>query len=167
VDCTLARYDVNAARSFGRLRAALSLVVLYVSLELGWNNNQPDISSIPAGVYQCSPRWSKEHGHAVIGINGVVHRLSIEIHPANWTKNPETGKWELLGCVAFGMSRGVLDGQEAILSSALAVDDFYARQNFAEYKTLTTEADTLAWIAANPGAGCFELTITDPVPMAA
>ena len=163
MDCTLGRYDVTAARSFGKLRAAGSLTVLYESLELGWQNNLPDVSSIPAGVYPCSPRWSQDHGHAVIGIDGVVHRLSIEIHSANWTKNPETGTWELLGCVAFGTVRSVLDGQDAILHSAIAVDDFYARQNFANYKQLTTEADTLAWIAAHPGAGCFTLTITDPV----
>lgn len=162
MDCTIQRYDVTAARSFGKLRAALSLTMLYESLELGWNDNKPDVSSIPAGVYRCSPRWSADHGHAVIGINGVLHRLSIEIHSANWTQNPESKKWELLGCVAFGMARGELDGQDAILSSAIAVDDFYARQGFANYKQLTTEAATLAWNAANPDVACFTLRIVDP-----
>ncbi len=163
MDCTLGRYDVTAARSFGKLRAAGSLTVLYESLELGWNDNQPDISSIPAGVYRCSLRWSQEHKHAVFGIDGVVHRSSIEIHSANWTQNPETGVWELLGCVAFGTSRGVLDGQDAILSSVAAVDDFYARQGVPNYKELTTAAATFAFIDAHPESSHFMLTITDPV----
>lgn len=58
-------------------------------------NNQPDISSIPKGVYNANKRRSEKHNCDLFHIDGVNNRSNIEIHAANWED-------QLLGCVAVG-----------------------------------------------------------------
>jgi len=124
------------------------------TIERPWLDNQSGVSCIPAGTYPCSLRFSPHHGFAVYSINDVPNRTNIEIHAANLAS-------QLLGCVALGESRGVLNGQDAVFASQSAVDTFMAARGCASYRELTTQMLTDAWIAQNPEASTFPLSVRD------
>lgn len=124
------------------------------TIERPWAGNQTGVSCIPAGRYVCSLRFSPHHGFAVFGVDNVPNRTDIEIHAANLPT-------QLLGCIALGESRGTLNGQDAVLASQAAVDTFMAARGVAEYRELTSDALTAAWISANPDAYRFTLAVVD------
>jgi hypothetical protein len=87
-----------------------NIVFQFKTLELAWLNNERQISCIPEGTYNVKVRTSqkyKRHLH----ILDVPNRSYILIHPANFagSKNPKTGKSDLLGCVAVGKTHNDLD----------------------------------------------------------
>jgi hypothetical protein len=94
-----------------------------LTLERPWLNNDPDVSCIPPGVYQCiwnlSPHLTILAGHNVFTyeLQNVPNRSGIRIHPANKVS-------QLEGCVAPGLSYGELPGdtEPDILSSTVAFD---------------------------------------------
>lgn len=108
----------------------------YHSLEKPWvdlngdGQGDPQTSCIsPApgatATYRCEWRESPHHGWCY-EITNVLGRSHILIHPANW-------QTQLLGCIALGKGRGVLNGKPAILRSADAIKEFndhMARQPF-------------------------------------
>lgn len=126
------------------------------TIERAWADNQQGMSCIPAGTYPCSLRFSPHHGFAIFGVDAVPSRSDIEIHAANLPS-------QLLGCIALGESRGTLNGQDAVLASQAAVDTFMAARGVAGYRDLSTDALTRAWIAENPDASHFTLTVLDVV----
>jgi len=63
------------------------------TIELPWNDNQPQISCIPEGKYPVVVRETKEQG-LHLWINAVPGRSQILIHPANYAVK------ELRGCIA-------------------------------------------------------------------
>lgn len=71
------------------------------TLELGWHDNQKNISCIPMGKYLCkwtkSPAMSLKHGYPfrTYEVQDVPDREGIRIHTANLFS-------ELLGCIALG-----------------------------------------------------------------
>lgn len=65
-----------------------------VTIEREWLNNEPNLSCIPLGVYECSLYDSPKHGK-VYQVKNVPNRSEIEIHIANVMQ-------ELLGCIALG-----------------------------------------------------------------
>lgn len=77
------------------------------TLELPWNDNQSNISCIPAGYYIAQYRSSPSNGD-VIELKGVPKRSYIQIHSGNYTRQIE-------GCILVGDSitdinkDGVLD----------------------------------------------------------
>lgn len=107
------------------------------TLELGWNNNENNISCIPAGEYPVkwtrSNRLSKAAGHDVFTyeILNVPDRGGIRIHSANFAS-------QLLGCVALGKSFSDMnnDGQLDVVSSRLTVDAFSAFMNYNDFKLI-------------------------------
>jgi hypothetical protein len=161
-DWILQRDDVTAARSFGTFLAAADPSIAFESLEPGANDNATDQSSIPALPTRFRIRNSKEHGHAVYGGIGIEGRSDIEIHSLNWVKNPETGKLETKGCIGLGLTRGKLDGCDAILQSHIALGRFMTAQGCPEYLTLKGDEAVEAWALANPDAAEFTLTIFNP-----
>ena len=64
------------------------------TLEREWKNNDPDVSCIPLGAYECSIYNSPKHGKVYL-LKNVPNRSMIEIHVANVQQ-------ELLGCIALG-----------------------------------------------------------------
>jgi hypothetical protein len=79
----------------------------YFTLELSWDNNAPDKSCVPAGIYDLIPYDSPTHGATwrlhnpslnVYGTGLVPEggRSEVEIHSANWCR-------QLLGCIALGL----------------------------------------------------------------
>lgn len=86
------------------------------TMELPWRDNQHAISCIPVGVYQVWPHISPTKGKCwqIMDVPGHDHIL---IHVANWAS-------ELKGCIALGLSAGMMDGEPAIMSSDKAISYF-------------------------------------------
>jgi len=102
------------------------VVLSFKTLELPWLNNKSQVSCIPEGTYKVVTRTSdkyKRHLH----IQDVKNRSYILIHPANYagSKNPKTGKSDLLGCLAVGKTHNDLnnDGIKDITHSISTMNE--------------------------------------------
>ena len=119
---TLVRTSAGDEGTFGMLMVDGGLTLH--TLELPWRENLSGKSCVPPGTYVA--RWleSPKHGmcYHLVDVPG---RSQVEIHSANWAGDVDKGfKCQLLGCIALGESVGVLEGQQAVLSSKDAVDAF-------------------------------------------
>ena len=92
---TLVRQPSTDLGTFGVFAIADSNFTC-VSLELPWQDNQPNISCVPVGSYMCTWRWSQSHNRNVYHVENVPGRTAVEIHSANITA-------QLLGCICLGM----------------------------------------------------------------
>ena len=108
---TLIRQEFSADASFGVL--LLRKQIFCYTLELAWNENIQNHSSIPCGLYpfvrRDSWRGSQKYGHTY-QVMDVPGRTDILIHPANWSH-------ELLGCFATGQTIAKMRGERAIINS--------------------------------------------------
>lgn len=96
------------------------------TVERPWLNNQPGISCIPCGDYNCAPRHYHRGNYAAIELKEVPCRTHILIHKGNLPKHVQ-------GCVAVGSYTGCLSGQWAVLNSAGAFNqlmDIVGGKNF-------------------------------------
>jgi len=88
-----------------------------VSLERPWINNRTNISCIPSGVYDC--KWLERSYSGkykrVWHLSNVEGRTGILIHSGNYVRHST-------GCILVGLKRGILGGQEAVLSSRSALN---------------------------------------------
>lgn len=167
MDRVLQRDDVSAARSYGVLRAAGLIRPLLQTLEPGANDNARNRSSIPAKSYTCTLRFSERHGYALFGVDGVEDRSDIEIHVLNYVFNPDTQKQETDGCIGVGLDRRVMEGEDAIGGSLVALNGFMMEQGVPHYRTLTTKGLVDDFIAKHPQFCSFTLTVLDPPATAA
>ena len=88
-----------------------------VTLEDPDNDNQRNISCIPAGKYRCSPYPSQKFGNTFV-VEGVRGRAGILFHAGNTHLNTH-------GCILLGERYGTMsDGTPAILDSVSAVKRF-------------------------------------------
>ena len=92
------------------------------TIELPWRDNQPGVSCIPAGVYECekvdsSPAFNYQHIH----VKDVPQRAGIKIHVGNYAR-------QLQGCIAPGLKHADIDGDGLIdvTSSRAALDQLLA-----------------------------------------
>ncbi|HEX6462802.1 MAG TPA: DUF5675 family protein [Vicinamibacterales bacterium] len=92
----LRRIKQNAYATYGRLDS-------FVTAELPWRDNAPDISCIPAGTYTAERYLSPDHGYVVFRLIDVPGRGYIELHigclPARDSK----------GCILLGSKFGDVD----------------------------------------------------------
>ncbi|MGA9851831.1 MAG: DUF5675 family protein [Gammaproteobacteria bacterium] len=120
IDCAQGKFSITDA----------PLPPIY-TMELPWADNEPDQSCVPVGVYVLMPYYSPRHGrwtwclhNPALGIyaypslvpTGVTARSCCEIHSANQA-------WQLEGCIAPGLARGLLDIGKGLLASVLSSDD--------------------------------------------
>lgn len=97
------------------------------TLECPWRDNRRQRSCIPAGSYRCSIVQSPRFGR-VYGVHDVPGRSAILIHAGNYGGDVEMGhRSDVEGCILVGMQRGILSGQQAVLSSRVARDEFMRR----------------------------------------
>lgn len=100
------------------------------SLELGWLNNQRNISCIPAGKYELKLEWSPRFQKDLWEIYGVPNRSECKFHAANYVS-------QLNGCIALGRTRGDInaDGILDVTSSRATMRKFHnAMDGFTEAK---------------------------------
>ena len=92
------------------------------TIERNWNNNEPNISCIPEGVYTIGLCTFHEGGYDTLEIENVDGRTVIKFHKGNF---PDDVK----GCVAVGTTTGVLRkagvDRWAVLNSRQAFDQFW------------------------------------------
>lgn len=87
---------------------------LCLTLELPWNDNDPDTSCIPKGEYQFIRHDSPKFPHTW-QIVGVPDRDGILIHNGNTEDDTH-------GCIIVGDSMGKIDGLPAVLNSVKTLD---------------------------------------------
>lgn len=89
----------------------------FITLELPWEDNQKNISCIPAGKYSCKYTWSTRFNRRHYLVSGVPDRAGIRIHPANTAS-------QLNGCIALGLGIGDFKGKKGVTNSRKAVGIF-------------------------------------------
>lgn len=120
---TITRTESGDAGTFGHLVTDTGLCLR--SGELPWRDNEPGVSCIPSGTYECVWALSPTKG-LVYHVIRVPGRLDIEIHPANFCGDRVLGmRCDLQGCIALGTSVGPMNGQRALLCSRQAFVQFY------------------------------------------
>ena len=82
-------------------------------LEPPWKDNQPNVSCVPIGVYQCALRRSPRFGLRY-WVKDVPGRSWILVHSGNVVRHTK-------GCLLPGLKAGYLKGQRAVLNSKAAV----------------------------------------------
>lgn len=92
--------------------------------ELPWNDNKPDISCIPVGIYQCKVVESEKFG-VVYSIQEVPGRTDILIHAGNFAGVKTKGyKSDIEGCILLGRAIGDISGQKALKNSKETLKTF-------------------------------------------
>lgn len=87
------------------------------TIELPWRDNSPNISCIPAGVYEVKLRISRKYGR-VYHLQGTDPRTYILIHWGNFAGDKSKGfKTHSAGCILLGQKAGVINNQKAVLNS--------------------------------------------------
>lgn len=145
---TLIRTESSDDGTFG---SVIVKGVTFQTGELPWRNDDSDVSCEKEGVFQCSESYSKHLSPLFGGINlylveGDAARKGVRIHPANWmgdsTKFQKDGitkmKCQLQGCIALGLSVGILEGQKALINSRTAVNRFMALLNHQPFQLTIT-----------------------------
>lgn len=103
--------------------------VLCNTIELPWRDNKTNISCIPSGEYECEMVYSPSRGY-VYHVKNVPNRSAILIHVGNYGGDASLGKrTDLQGCIAPGMKIGVLQGQNVVLASRIALTKFHNKLN--------------------------------------
>lgn len=114
------------------------------TLELPWRDNAKGKSCLPVGTYIFKWRTdSPKHGecYEMETDDEAPGRDHIQIHSANWAGDADKGKkCQLLGCIAPGLSVGVLDGQKAVLQSKAATQKLADAANREPLEILIREA---------------------------
>jgi len=133
VNITLVRHAYLAECTLGRLYVGDRVLA---TIERPWVPNPagpggtPRESCVPDGAYAVRPHTSERYPHVYAIENpalGVYYqpgdvpagqpwgRTAILIHIGNRVR-------DVIGCIAIGLTHGVLDGELAVLSSARALD---------------------------------------------
>ncbi len=120
MDLILHRNAHTKFGTFGELRVGASC---FYTVEQDWENNKPNVSCVPNGVYTVEPFSSKRHGDSLIFYNrslgigkfeGEAKRFGCLIHTANLAS-------ELEGCIAPGTGLGFYKNQWCVTRSGIAV----------------------------------------------
>lgn len=90
--------------------------------ELPDRGNAPNLSCIPAKMYEVHWTYSPAFKRMMYLVTGVEGRSGIRIHPANLMGDRTKGmKSHLYGCIALGERLGHIRKQKALLVSRPAV----------------------------------------------
>lgn len=120
MDIFLARHSHNQFGTFGTLTIG---GFSFQTVEQDWEDNLPNISCIPNGMYTIEPYDSPQHGKCIIIYNpalnvgkfkGEARRFGCLIHAANIAS-------QLRGCIAPGMTNSMYQGHWSVKSSRTAL----------------------------------------------
>lgn len=124
----LLRQRTSDEGTFGTLRVYNGGALLYTCFtgELPDRDNFPNRSCIPVGVYTCQS-WSSKKYPNHYNVMRVPGRSGILIHQGNFCGDIEKGLLSnVQGCILVGRQFGTIKGQQAVLSSRLAMNDLRA-----------------------------------------
>ena len=112
----LVRTDTGDQGTFGQLYDE-DRNFLCFTLERPWRDNRVGQSCIPVGTYELEP-WNSRKFPGTLHVLRVDGRTAILIHWGNYGGDTEKGyRAHCIGCILVAKARGVLEGQQAILSS--------------------------------------------------
>jgi hypothetical protein len=126
-DVVITRQPSDSKQTLGVLRTSDGLFGCN-TLELAWNENQPNISCIPTGMYQVKKIFSLKFGF-VYEIQNVLNRFSIYFHEGNFF-------YDTHGCVLLGSLPQDInsDGEKDLLNTRSIRKAF---QNYMNWKPFT------------------------------
>jgi hypothetical protein len=101
--------------------------VTFATAELPWENNEAEVSCIPAGTYTVKPHKSPNFGECY-WLQDVPDRSQILIHVGNWAGDESDGfKSDVRGCILIG-ERVVHRGKQCMVTNS--------RKAFAQFVAL-------------------------------
>ncbi len=80
------------------------------TVERVWLDNQPNVSCIPEGEYDCVPYYFSRGGYAAVEVTNVPNRSDILMHIANRPEDVE-------GCIGIGAKLGCLGNNWGVVQS--------------------------------------------------
>ena len=89
---------------------------IFYTVERPWLNNEPNISCIPQGTYQCKIHQSPKNGE-VYEVQDVSGRTYIQFHIANTAD-------EVQGCIGVGNAAGYVGDKKGVRDSVLGFASF-------------------------------------------
>jgi len=92
------RYWSDESQTLGVLTLLdndLNPIFAAISLERGWLDNKPNISSIPTGEYRCVIEYSPKFKKELWELKDVPNRSECKFHASNFWN-------QLNGCIALG-----------------------------------------------------------------
>ena len=104
-----------------------------LTLEREWKNNQPNISCIPAGEYECKRVRSPKFGNT-FEVTNVPGRSHILFHKGNLQEDS-------YGCILVGGQYGNLRGKPGVLASRRGFSEFLAELAGVDFFQLTIIGD--------------------------
>jgi hypothetical protein len=91
---------------------------VFVTGELPWRDNEPNLSCIPTGTYRCEFTFSPRFNKKTYCLMDVPGRNAIRIHSGNFCGDKKLGLASHVdGCILIGRVLGNLHGQMAVLDS--------------------------------------------------
>lgn len=104
-----------------------------ITLERPWLDNQPNVSCIPTGTYGCKQISSPRFGETYKVLD-VPKRTHILFHKGNRAQDSR-------GCILLGQYYGKINGDPAILNSAITVTSFMG--DMSEQETFVLQVSAL------------------------
>ena len=95
---TIQRYWSDESQTLGvmtLLDSDLNPIFSSISLERGWQDNKPNISSIPNGEYKCVLEYSPRFKRGLWELKDVPNRSECKFHASNYWN-------QLNGCISLG-----------------------------------------------------------------
>lgn len=90
-----------------------------VTVERPWEDNQNEVSCIPAGTYPLHLEYSARFKKNLWEVKNVPKRSEVKIHNANFAT-------QLEGCIAVGKEKALIGGKMGITSSITTLSSFMA-----------------------------------------
>lgn len=119
----LRRTKTSDAGTFGTLEI---MGHTFATGELPDRGNEPMMSSIPAGVYECRWTFSPHFTRFTYEIMDVPDRIGVRIHIGNYCGDVAKGlKSDVDGCCLLGVDyKDDVNGQPGVVSSGTAIKQF-------------------------------------------
>lgn len=136
MDQYLTRFAYTKDGTFGRLGR-------FITVEEEWQDNLPNISCIPTGVYVCERSVFHRGGYDTYEIMDVPGRDLIKFHYAMTEE-------DLRGCAGLGMHLGVFE-----------VKDEDTGRMTHKLSAISTRKAFGAWMATMQGINSFRLHVVD------
>jgi len=112
-DVILTRTLDDGNATFGTLHLAATPRPLCVTLENAWRVTEPGVSCMPEGEYELHRVHESPNDGVVPKVREVPGRSHILFHAGNRAR-------DTLGCVLLGSGFGVIEGENAVVSSRAA-----------------------------------------------
>ena len=102
-----------------------------LSLERGWLNNEPNISCVPKGVYDCVFEYSPKFKRYLWELKNVPNRTECKFHVANYSS-------QLNGCIGLGYQRLDINNDKEldVTRSSKTIEIFHEVLRPCEDKTI-------------------------------